>query len=204
VPASAARAASAAFAVASTGAGALRSACEACAPALEALAFFSTLTFFAPLDPPLFRETGFLLAGFAVLPLVDSAIGYFPSYLRSEWAIGSIALPKTGYPVNVDSQGATTSQRAAARSRRQREHGQQLREQARLHQVTERRRVQRKLTDARERCAQLVACSRRSGFLAKVKCLRAAERSRKAARHAQERSRQAADLARERAESRRS
>jgi hypothetical protein len=104
----------------------------------------------------------------------------------------------------VKPQGPSTPERAAARNRRQREHGHRLREQARLQQLSERRRARRKLADARERCAQWVACSRRDGFLAKVKCLRAAERSRKAARHAQERSMQAADIARERAEARRS
>jgi hypothetical protein len=168
------------------------------------LAFFSTLAFFELLGLCLFRGAGFFLAGCAFLPFVDSAIAYFPSYLQSVWAIGSIALPKMGYPIAVEPQGETTPQRAAERNRRQREHGQQLREQARLHQLTERRRVRRKLAGARERCAQWVACSRRNGFLAKVKCLRAAERSRETARHAQERSRQAADLARERAEARRS
>jgi hypothetical protein len=105
--------------------------------------------------------------------------------------------------IGVQPKGASTSREAAARNRRQREHGHRLREQARLHQLSERRRVRRKLADARERCAHWVACSRRDGLLAKVKCLRAAERSRETARQAQERSRQAADLARERAEARR-
>jgi hypothetical protein len=168
------------------------------------LAFFSTLAFFELLGLCLFRGAGFFLAGCAFLPFVASAIAYFPSYLQSVWAIGSIALPKMGYPIAVELQGETTPQRAAERNRRQREHGNLLREQARLHQLTERRRVRRKLAGARERCAQWVACSRRNGFLAKVKCLRAAERSRETARRAQERSRQAADLARERAEARRS
>ncbi|HMC49053.1 MAG TPA: hypothetical protein VKH20_00250 [Solirubrobacterales bacterium] len=171
------------------------------------MAFLSTLDFFEllallfePLGPILFRGADFFLACFALLPFVDSAIAYFPSYLQSVWTIGSIALPKMGYPVAVESQGATTSQRAAARSRRQREHGQQLREQARLHQLTERRRAQRKLVAARERCARWVASSQRRGRLAKIKCLRAAERSREAAHSARERSKQIAHSARERAE----
>jgi hypothetical protein len=171
------------------------------------LAFFSALAFFELLDslfelldPRLFRGSGFFLAGLAFLSLVDSAIGYFPSYLRPAWTIGSIALPKMGYPTTVELQGATTSRRAATRSRRQREHGHWLREQARLQQLTERRRVRRKLDDARQLFAQRVASSQRRGLLAKVKCLGAAERSREAAHRARERSQQMAHLARERAE----
>lgn len=104
-----------------------------------------------------------------------------------------------GYPVTVEPRGATTSRQAAARSRRQREHGHRLREQARLHQLTERRRVRRKLAGARQLCAQRVASSQRRALLAKAKCLQAAGRSREAAHRARERSGRMAQLARERA-----
>jgi hypothetical protein len=59
--------------------------------------------------------------------------------------------------------------------------------------------VRRKLAGARQLCAQRVASSQRRGLLAKVKCLRAAERSREAAHRARERSERMAHFARERA-----
>jgi hypothetical protein len=109
-----------------------------------------------------------------------------------------------GYPFSVEPQGATTSRRAAARGRRQREHGHRLREQAHLQQLTERRRVRRKLADARQLWGRRVASSRRRGLLAKAKCLHAAEQSREAAHRARERSERMARLARERAKAFRS
>ena len=93
--------------------------------------------------------------------------------------------------------------KAAERNRRQREHGRRLREQAHLHQFAERRRAQGKLADAWERCSRQVASSQRRGFLAKLKCMLAAEESKQAARRSWERSKQTARVARERADSRR-
>lgn len=101
-------------------------------------------------------------------------------------------------------QVASTSRRAADRNRRQREHGRRLRERARLHQFSERRRVNGKLVDAWKRCARQVESSQRRGFLAKVKCLLASQESRDAAHLARDRSKQSAREARERADSRRS
>jgi hypothetical protein len=104
----------------------------------------------------------------------------------------------------MGSQVASTSRRAAERNRRQRQHGHELREQARLHQFSERRRARSKLADAWQRCASQVASSQRRSLLARVKCLLAAQQSREASHHAMERSKQMARVARERADSRRS
>jgi hypothetical protein len=100
-------------------------------------------------------------------------------------------------------QVASTPRRAAERNRRQRQHGRRLREQARGHQASERRRVRGKLADAWQRCAQRVEASQRRALLARIKCLLAGDESREAAHQAMERSKRMAREARERADARR-
>jgi hypothetical protein len=73
----------------------------------------------------------------------------------------------------------TTPQRAAERSRRQREHAKSLRERTGWRQLVKRVQVEGQLADSRTRIAEQVGASKQRGLLARVKSLRAAEQSKR-------------------------